>query len=46
MSQRIRMECNDSTSDDDKATEEEKEKKSVDFDCESGVHNRGMKSKW
>ena len=43
---RIRMECNDSTSDDDKATEEEKEKKSVDFDCESGVHNRGMKSKW
>ena len=20
--------------------------KSVDFDCESGVHNRGMKSKW
>lgn len=44
--QRIRMNCNDSTSDYDKATEEEKKKKSVDFDCESGVHNRGLKSKW
>ncbi|KAK2569891.1 hypothetical protein P5673_005747 [Acropora cervicornis] len=40
------MNCNDSTADYDKATEEEKKKKSVDFDCESGVHNRGMKSKW
>lgn len=46
MLQRIRMNCNDSTSDYDKAIEEEKKKKSVDFDCESGVHNRGMKSKW
>ncbi|XP_044166630.1 DNA excision repair protein ERCC-6-like 2 isoform X4 [Acropora millepora] len=46
MLQRIRMNCNDSTSDYDKATEEEKKKKSVDFDCESGVHNRGKKSKW
>ena len=46
MLQRIRMNCNHSTSDYDKAAEEEKKKKSVDFDCESGVHNRGMKSKW
>ena len=40
------MECNDCFSDDDNATENEKEKTSVDFDCENGVHNRGMKSKW
>ena len=40
-------ECNDCTSDDDKATEEEKKKKSaVEFDCEGGVHDRGLKSKW
>ena len=46
MSQLIRLDCNDCTSGDDKSTEDEKEKKSVDFDCESDVHNTGMKSKW
>ena len=44
MSQLIRLDCNDCTSGDDKSTEDEKEKKSVDFDCESDVHNTGMKS--
>ena len=39
-------ECNGCTSNHDKAAEEEKKKKSVDFDCESGAHNRRMKSKW